>query len=76
MNDKNPEPESQAAPGEPEPGGVPPEETPPGEGGLSGTGPAETYHNPVKGWGAAPLIVLMVVVLLFAVFFIVGYLTR
>jgi len=80
MNDKYPEPEPRQAgggpvPGTPEPGGVPPEETPPAEDGLSGAGPRETY-NPAKGWGAGPLIVLMAVVVLFAVFFIVGYLTR
>jgi hypothetical protein len=56
-------------------GGVPPGETPPGEDSLSGAGPRETY-NPVKGWGPGPLIALVVLVLLFAVFFLVGYLTR
>ncbi|MGP3952456.1 DUF6480 family protein [Streptomyces sp. 7N604] len=75
MNNKHPEPGTQPVPGTPEPGGVPPEETPQGEGGLSGAGPRETY-NPAKGWGVWPLIVLMAVVVLFAVFFIVGYATR
>lgn len=52
-----------------------PQETPPGEGELSGTGPRETY-NPPKGWGAGPVIAVMFVAVLFAVFFLVGYLTR
>ncbi|MGP3999440.1 DUF6480 family protein [Streptomyces sp. 8N706] len=73
MNEKYPEPGSER-PGV-EPGGVPPGETPPGEGTLSGAGPRETY-NPAKGWGKGPIIILMVVVVLFAVFFIVGYFTR
>ncbi|MEU8571465.1 DUF6480 family protein [Streptomyces pathocidini] len=85
MNERIPEPESRptspgtperpTSPGTPEPGGVPPEETPPAEGGLSGAGPRETY-NPAKGWGAGPIIAVMAVVVLFAVFFVVGWLTR
>jgi hypothetical protein len=75
MNDAYPEPESRHASGIPEPGGVPPGETPPAEDGLSGSGPQETY-NPTTGWAAGPLIALMIVVLLFSVFFLVGYLTR
>lgn len=63
-------------PGRHGPGGVPPEETPPPEDGLSGTGPRETKHNPTTGWGPLPLVLLTVVVVLFAVFYLVGYLTR
>jgi hypothetical protein len=48
--------------------GARPGETPPAEGGLSGTGPRETY-NPVKGWAAAPITLLTVVVILFIGFF-------
>ncbi|NLU70069.1 DUF6480 family protein [Streptomyces sp. HNM0574] len=48
---------------------VPPEETPPGEGVLSGAGPDER-HNPAKGWAAGPLILLAVVTAMFAVLFL------
>ena len=37
---------------------------------MSGAGPEDTAHNPVTGWAAAPLAVLMVVVLLFIGFFV------
>jgi hypothetical protein len=74
MNDKYPEPGFPPRPGV-ESGGVPPGETPPAEGGLSGTGPRETY-NPAKGWTKGPLTILMIVVVLFAVCFIVGWFTR
>ncbi|MEU6083520.1 DUF6480 family protein [Streptomyces sp. NPDC047108] len=75
MTEKRAETEERTVPGVPEPGGVPPQETPPAEGGLSGAGPRETY-NPPKGWGAVPLILLMIVVVLFAVFYVVGWVTR
>ncbi|MER5970557.1 DUF6480 family protein [Streptomyces sp. NPDC002055] len=71
MNDNEPDPRGPRV----EPGGVAPGETPPGEGNLSGTGPRETY-NPTRGWGKGPIIVVMIVVVLFAVFYIVGYFTR
>lgn len=67
--DNKPDPSPEDTPGL-EPGGqVPPGETPPAEGGLSGAGPSET-HNPAKGWSKAPVIILGVVVLCFAVFFL------
>jgi hypothetical protein len=43
--------------------GVPPTETPPAEDGIGGTGPREVY-NPAKGWAAAPLVIIGLVVLL------------
>ncbi len=48
---------------------MPPGETPPGEGGLSGAGPRET-HNPTRGWAKGPLVLIALVVLLFAVGFL------
>jgi hypothetical protein len=75
MDDKTSPPEP-GHPERPEPGGVPPSETPPGEDGLSGAGPYDEKYNPPKGWGPWPLIALMVVVALFAVFYLIGYLTR
>lgn len=37
---------------------------------MSGAGPEET-HNPAKGWSKGPLTILGIVVLCFAVFFLV-----
>jgi hypothetical protein len=65
----NPDPDPRTTPGL-EPGGqVPPGETPPGEDSTGGAGPEET-HNPAKGWAKGPLIILAVVVLVFAVYFL------
>lgn len=53
-----------------EPGGsVPPGETPPAEGSTPDAGPRDT-HNPPRGWGAAPLTVIVLVAAVFVVFFI------
>jgi hypothetical protein len=49
-------------------GSVPPGETPPSESSTSGAGPEET-HNPERGWAAAPLAVIGVMVVLVAAFF-------
>ncbi|MFF3749359.1 DUF6480 family protein [Streptomyces sp. NPDC002018] len=48
---------------------VPPGETPPGEGGLSGAGPQET-HNPTTGWSKGPLAAILIVSLFVAGFFL------
>ncbi|WP_340556514.1 DUF6480 family protein [Streptomyces sp. GSL17-111] len=78
MSDKTfptPEPEPGRAAGEhPTPGerggsGVPPLETPPVEGSTSGAGPRETY-NPSRGWAVGPLIVVALIVVVFAGYFI------
>lgn len=69
MSERTPDPDPDRAPGLEPGGGPPPGDTPPAEGGLSGTGPQETY-NPVKGWAAAPLTLLAVVVVLFIGFFV------
>ncbi|WP_330241759.1 DUF6480 family protein [Streptomyces sp. NBC_00525] len=72
---QTPDPGPEPRPGDPaglEPGRlVPPGETPPAEGGLSGTGPQDTTYNPPKGWAKGPLALLAVVVLLVAAFFLV-----
>lgn len=48
---------------------VPPTETPPGEDSMSGAGPRETY-NPVRGWSAVPLALVIVITAMFVVFFL------
>lgn len=69
MDDKNPDPDPDRTPGL-EPGGqVPPGETPPAEGSMSGAGPQET-HNPTTGWGKGPMIVLGVLVAVFVLYFL------
>ncbi|MGW4073190.1 DUF6480 family protein [Streptomyces asiaticus] len=60
-------PGSPGAPGLRPSVGVPPGETPPGEGSLSEAGPRETY-NPTKGWSKGPTIVIWLFVALFATF--------
>ncbi|MCG7523084.1 DUF6480 family protein [Streptomyces sp. OfavH-34-F] len=50
---------------------VPPGETPPAEGSLSGAGPQDTTYNPPKGWAKGPLVLIAAVVLLVAAFFLV-----
>ncbi|MGA4845164.1 DUF6480 family protein [Streptomyces sp. G5(2025)] len=49
-------------------GGVPPGESPPAEGGMSGAGPA---HNPPKGWSKGPLALILGLAVLIAAFFLV-----
>ncbi|KOG41409.1 DUF6480 family protein [Streptomyces decoyicus] len=50
------------------PGGVPPEETPPGEGSTGAeTGPRDKQ---TRGWATGPVVILGIVVVLCAAFFI------
>ncbi|MFI9584736.1 DUF6480 family protein [Streptomyces sp. NPDC052236] len=65
----SPDPDPDRVPGL-EPGGsVPPGETPPGEGSAgSGTGPR---HALPRGWAKGPLIIIGVVVVLCAAFFLI-----
>ncbi|MFI1018712.1 DUF6480 family protein [Streptomyces sp. NPDC020965] len=63
----SPDPYPASSPG-PARGGVPPGETPPAESSTgSETGPRGDQS---RGWGKGPLIVLSVIVLLFAAFFL------
>jgi hypothetical protein len=67
MRQNNPESDP-LKPGRPSGNGVPPGETPPGEGSMSGAGPRETF-NPAKGWAKGPLTLLLLLVVLVAVGF-------
>ncbi|MEU5579195.1 DUF6480 family protein [Streptomyces huasconensis] len=64
----DPDPEPRDTSGLEPGGGVPPGETPPSEGGMSGTGPA---HNPPKGWSKGPLALILGLAVLIAAFFLV-----
>jgi hypothetical protein len=66
---QSPDPDPRITPGLDHGGGVPAGETPPVEGSMSGAGPREV-HNPTRGWAAAPLIALTVVVAVFVGFFV------
>ncbi|WP_030571164.1 DUF6480 family protein [Streptomyces aureocirculatus] len=70
-NGKNPDPDPLRTPGLDPGGGVPPGETPPAEGSISGAGPDES-HNPTTGWAKAPLIIILALVVLVAVG-LIGY---
>ncbi|MFC9080690.1 MULTISPECIES: DUF6480 family protein [unclassified Streptomyces] len=52
-----------------EPGGVPPGETPPGESSVEEAVPQQEYMRS-RGWAAAPLTVIMILVVLVAGFFL------
>ncbi|MER7572437.1 DUF6480 family protein [Streptomyces sp. NPDC126514] len=69
MNHINPDPEPERTTGL-EPGGsVPPGETPPAESSMPEAGPRET-HNPPKGWAKGPVLVILVLAVLCAAFFL------
>ncbi|MDQ0937712.1 DUF6480 family protein [Streptomyces turgidiscabies] len=62
----SPDPEPSQTPGLEPGGGVPPGETPPAEaGGTSGISHPQTELR--KGWGAMPLVLIMVMVALVAI---------
>ncbi|MFF9343923.1 MULTISPECIES: DUF6480 family protein [unclassified Streptomyces] len=65
----NPDPAPRPTPQDAAAGGVQPGETPPAESGTgTGTGP---YRPLRRGWAAGPLLAVGVVVLAFALFFLV-----
>ncbi|MDI5967377.1 DUF6480 family protein [Streptomyces sp. SL13] len=68
MSNADPDPDTTAGlePG----GGVPPGETPPAEGSTPDAGPSDA-HNPTKGWGKGPMVVIALVVLFVLAFFVV-----
>lgn len=61
-----PDPRSRRMPGVDAHGGVPPGETPPGEGGTSGISYPEP-PAPRRGWGSVSLVLILVVVTLMAI---------
>jgi hypothetical protein len=65
----NPDPDPARTPGLEPGGGVPEGDTPPAEGSTSGAGPRETY-NPVTGWAKGPLVIILIIVVLVAAFFL------
>ena len=65
----NPDPDPARTTGLEPGGGVPRGDTPPVEGSTSGAGPQET-HNPPTGWGKGPLLLILVVAMLVAAFFL------
>ncbi|MFF7450140.1 MULTISPECIES: DUF6480 family protein [unclassified Streptomyces] len=62
----SPDPEPRQSPGLQPGAGVPPGETPPGESGISGISHPEPPELR-KGWGAMPITVIMVMVVLVAI---------
>ncbi|MEU7006415.1 DUF6480 family protein [Streptomyces sp. NPDC046332] len=72
MTDKypesNPDPDPRTTPGLEPGGGVPPGETPPGE---ASTGTGAGPYRPLKaGWGRGPLVIIVGLAVLVALFFL------
>ncbi|MFB7467471.1 DUF6480 family protein [Streptomyces sp. NPDC056224] len=68
MSTHFPEPDPRRPAGPGAKSGVPPGETPPGESSTgSGAGP---YRPLTRGWGKGPLVVICLVALVFALFFL------
>ncbi|MBZ6474925.1 DUF6480 family protein [Streptomyces griseocarneus] len=62
----NPDPDPDRTAGLEPGGGVPPGETPPGESSMSGAGPRQPDYDK-RGWATAPVVVIGLFVLIFAV---------
>ncbi|WP_344534904.1 DUF6480 family protein [Streptomyces albiaxialis] len=69
MTPRQADPDPDRTPGLERGGQVPPGETPPAEGSTPDAGPDES-HNPAKGWSKAPVALIAVIVVCFAVFFL------
>ncbi|MFE5400020.1 DUF6480 family protein [Streptomyces sp. NPDC056580] len=74
MTHVNPDPEPERTTGLEPGGGVQPGETPPAESSMPEAGPRET-HSTARGWGKAPLTLILVLVVLIAAFFLAYALT-
>jgi len=64
------DPDPSETPGLEPGGGVRPGDTPPAESSTAEAGPQETY-NPAKGWAKGPLLIILLVTILVAGFFVV-----
>ncbi|MCS0606159.1 DUF6480 family protein [Streptomyces sp. LP11] len=70
MTHVNPDPEPERTSGLEPGGGVPPGETPPAESSLPEAGPRQPDTRQ-RGWGKAPLTLILALVILIAAFFLV-----
>ncbi|MFP8906119.1 MULTISPECIES: DUF6480 family protein [Streptomyces] len=69
MSETHPDPDPRRSPGLEDGGGVPPGETPPGESSTPAGAPDQNANTP-SGWGPVPLVLLLVMAVLVAGFFI------
>ncbi|MGK5499811.1 DUF6480 family protein [Streptomyces sp. URMC 125] len=69
MNETHPDPDPRQTPGLEGGNSVPPGETPPGESSTPAGAPDQNANTP-SGWGPAPMIVLLVLAVLIAGFFL------